>query len=546
LNSSVSIENNKNSSEKKLFGGVFVLTISTVIVKVTGLLFKIPLIHYVGIEGMAYFLAAYHIYTLLFVISSTGLPVAVSILVSEYSAKRNFATAESVFKISLLIFVLLGAAGSTVMFFGAYELAQAIGMPDAYYSIRAIAPTLTFVCVSSAVRGYFQGKQSMMPTAVSQMLESFGKLVMGLLFALYALNMGYEPCICASYAIFGITAGVALSMIYLVFCRLFRHHTIDDNISKKEIRAKSIFKRLILLAAPITISASIISFSSAVDTALISNRLQNIGFTEQIASSLYSCYGNLAVPIYTLPLSFITPITLALIPMLTSAVGTGDVLRAKKLYSSAIRLTASVAIPASFGICVFAYSILHLIYPSQIEGITTAAPLLAVLATSVFPSALISITTAVLQAYKKVSLPIISMFAGSLIKVVLAYTLVGTQFFNIYGAPLSTLACNIIIVTLNLYFINKYTGNNEDVTQYFYRPLFCTAISVGVSALIYVCLFCSTRNENICLLTAIIVTVILYGILSLSMGALGKEDILLLPGGKKIFKTLHKLKLVKN
>jgi len=182
------------------FSGVLVLTIANLLIKVIGLLFKIPITNIIGDEGMGYFNAAYTIYTWFYMISTAGLPVAVSVMISKGRTSGNFKEVKKIYKITMLLFVAIGLVGMLLMIFLSKSFADVMGSRSIYLSIIAIAPTLFFICISSAVRGYFQGYQNMFPTAVSQIIEALGKLILGILFANYAISKGYDLPMVAAYA----------------------------------------------------------------------------------------------------------------------------------------------------------------------------------------------------------------------------------------------------------------------------------------------------------------------------------------------------------
>jgi len=220
------MENKKTKNSTKLFfAGVLVLTISNLIIKAIGVLFKIPMNHIVGDQGMGYYSSAYTIYTFFYMVSTAGLPVAISLLVSENRAKGRLNQVKKVFKISLLLFLAVGIVGTAVMLFGAGGFASLLKAEPTYYCIIAIAPTLFFICLSSALRGYFQGYQSMLPVAISQLIEALCKLFLGIAFATYALNKygsGKETIhYVAAYAVLGLTIGAGLGMIFLMFSKMF-------------------------------------------------------------------------------------------------------------------------------------------------------------------------------------------------------------------------------------------------------------------------------------------------------------------------------------
>ena len=162
------------------------------LVKIIGMVYKIPLMRLLGAEGMGYFNSAYETYTLFFVISTAGIPVAISIMICEGLAAGRLKNVEKIYRSSLWLLICIGTVGSLVMTFGAELLARAIGDGGAVYALSAVAPTVLFISISGAVRGYFQGCGNMIPTAVSQVVESLGKLVLGLAFAFLAKARGLD------------------------------------------------------------------------------------------------------------------------------------------------------------------------------------------------------------------------------------------------------------------------------------------------------------------------------------------------------------------
>ena len=211
---------------KTLMSGVLLLSLSTVLVKVIGLVYKIPMLSYLGSEGMGYFNSAYEIYALFCVIATAGLPVALSVLISAALARGERCTVRRIWRASMAAFLLIGLAGTGVMagFSGAF--CRMIRSESAHACILAISPTVFFVCVSSALRGYFQGYQRMLPTAVSQLLEAVGKLVFGLLLARWALDRGWDTPQVAAAAGVGLTLGTLLSVLYFVAYRVKRRNFI--------------------------------------------------------------------------------------------------------------------------------------------------------------------------------------------------------------------------------------------------------------------------------------------------------------------------------
>lgn len=538
-----------NSTDNKNYGkqflsGVAILAISTFIVKIIGLFYKIPMMAYLGAEGMGYFNSAYDIYSLFFVVSTTGIPVAISILVSENKVQGKITNIKKIFNISVIVLGVLGFIGTFFLCFFNTKMAEWIRNNYASYSILAISPTLFLICISSAIRGYFQGNQIMLPTAISQIIEAIGKLLLGLGFAIIAINKGYSMPIVASYAALGLTLSVGLSLCYLIFYKLFyKMRYSQDIINANTDSNKSILKKLLQIALPITISSTILSLTKIIDMTMILRRLNDIGYTQTQANAVYGSYSTMAVSLYNLPTTLISAISLPLVPMLASAIKAKDVYKEKSVISSALKLTALIGLPAGLGISVFSNPILALLFSSQTNEVEYVAPLLSLLGMSIFLSSMITTTNAILQAYQLVYKPIISMMLGTLAKIVSSYLLIGTPKINIYGAPISTLISVIIIVSVNLYFIIKQSGKLSSVYSLFIKPFIATVISIICGTGIYF-LLDNLLSTSINIFITILSVVIIYLVFILKLNVIDSEEMLMLPKGENLLRLLKKTKFI--
>ena len=538
----------KNSDSKhygkQFFSGVAALAISTFIVKVIGLFYKIPMMAYLGAEGMGYFNSAYDIYSLFFVISTTGIPVAISILVSENMAQRRMRNVKRIFTISIYILGAIGLIGTLAMGLFHRQLAQLINNEGATLCILAISPTVLMICISSAVRGYFQGNQNMIPTAVSQVIEALCKLLLGLGFAIVAINKGYSTPKVAAFAVMGLALGVAISLLFLVLYKLFYKIKVDNSQISNDLEPKSlILTKLLSIAIPITISSTILSLTKIIDMTMILRRLNDIGYTQEQSNALYGSYSTMAVSIYNLPATLISAIALPLVPLLVYAIESGDNEKEKSVISSSFKLASLVALPIGLGIAVFSEPILKLLFFSQEKEIEYTAPLLSLLGLSVFLSAMITVSNAVLQAYKLVKKPIVSMTIGIAVKLIFAFLLIGIPNVNIYGAPISTFISSVVIVSINLYFIVKQSGRIETVLNLFGKPFIASIVSMVIGIAVYV--FLSDFVVSRVLILPIIVLVgLIYGLIALKIRAINQDDILMLPRGEYILKILTKIHIM--
>ena len=512
--------------------GVAVLTLSTVLVKLIGLFYKIPMLHYLGSEGMGYFNAAYEWYALLCIISTSGLPLASSMLIARARAVGDTAAVLRVERLAMRVFALLGTLGSLLLFFCAAPISVLIGSPDTRYALMAVAPTMLFSCFSGAYRGYFQGYQDMIPTAVSQTIEAAGKLMFGLTFAALAWKRGMDAPHVAAWAMLGLSIGVAVATVYLCLHRKgYRAAAVSipqiEAVAGRDISLKS----LLAIAVPVTISSSVMSLTRLFDMTMILRRLQHIGYDSAGANALYGNYTTMVVPIFNLIPSLITSVALALVPTLTAAVKAGDDQTQRSTARTAIRLTALLSLPASLAVVIYSRTILSLLFRGQEAAVEMSAPMLSVLAVSVFFSCVITTTNAILQAYGRVRAPIISMLAGSALKLAAAYVLIGIPKINIYGAPISTFACDALIVGINFYLIAGHTDILESLKTALVLPLLASLFSVGLPGVLYVVLARIGYAPIPLFLAAMPLTLVFYLLICLRSGIIGETELAMLPHG---------------
>lgn len=529
--------------QKKLLRGVLVLMPAALFSKVVGMFYKIPLLFIVGVEGMAYFLAAYHVYSLLFVLSATGLPTALSLLISRAIARGEGQAVGRIFRVALALFLGLGLAGSVWLLWAAEPLAARLSMGDAAAALRAIAPSLFLAAFIGAGRGYFQGYNRMGHTALCEVLESAGKLVFGLGFALWAKRAGLPAPLVAAYAVCGITAGMALSALSLALplgislykARNMRGGTIPSR--------RKILSELCRVGFPITLGACVMSAVSLLDTVLISARLQRAGFPAELANAMYSSYGNLAIPLYNLVPALLSPVTLALMPLLGGAMTGKDTEGARGALCSAVRLSALVGIPASLGLCVFAQPLLHLIFAGQDQAIAVAAPLLSVLALSVLPAVLIAVLGGALQATGHTMLPVLATGVGAVVKLLCESVLLVLPRVYLRGAPISTLCCTLAVLLIEWIALCRILPFPVIAPRDLFRPLLATIPALLSGLWIYRLLaVCAGKWVMLPVLFGVGGAVLIFALL---LGAVEKNDLLALPAGDKLCAFFERCKLLK-
>lgn len=539
------IKNPHERDRRLFFTGVLFLGGANILVKIIGLLFKIPMSYYLGDEGMGYFNSAYQIYTWLYMFSTAGLPVAVSILISEARTKGEAASVRRIERLAVSAFLVLGLFSTALMLFGARPLALLIGTPDARYCIVGIAPTMLFICLSSAMRGYFQGFSEMAPSAVSQVLEALGKLLVGILLAAFAIRQGYSLPVVAAYAVAGLAVGEAAGMLYLWIAR--RRYAargrlaIPPSLTGEVAHAstRTLLSRLLRIALPITLSSLVMGLTGMIDLMIVQRRLQGIGYLPADATAFYGNYTTLVVPMFNLPPALIYPIATAAVPLLTATLAARNDRSAHKLMGSVLRVTSLVAMPCALGMAVFSRPILRLLFRADMAD--AAAPLLSVLAIGSLFLSLLSVTNAILQANGLASRPIISMLVGSGVKLAASYFLIGMPSVGTLGVPLGTVLCYFAAMLCNLSVMLRRLSFAPSLSFTFLRPFAAACLSVGAALGFYLALG-GDGGQALLILPAIALAALVYVAAVFLTRSVTQEDVLLLPGGKRLAKIFARSK----
>jgi len=546
------------SKEKKqsFMGGVTVLAVSTILVKICGALYKIPLGNILGDEGIAHFNTAYNIYSVLLTLSTAGLPLALSKLISEADSLGRTNQVRRCFRTAMALFVGMGILGTAAMLLFTGELAAWMNNSLAYWPIKALG--VSFICVSimCAYRGYAQGRRNMVPTAVSQLIESFFKLVVGLPLAWYLIDQGFGLEIGAAGAIVGVTAGIVLAMLYMIVQYLRHRKDLPVGGDVPESHA-TIFKRLLWLGIPITIGQAGMSILNMLDQKIIMGQLQNLT-TRQIAAgtlpamaeveieaaaaALYGQY-TFSSNLYNLLPAFLPAVAISLIPAVSVAVTRKDHREVNRVVAASFRLIAVLAIPAGVGLSVMAGPILQLLYPSQAQAAEAAAYHLQLLGIASIFVCVMLLTNSIMQAHEKVRLPIYTMFIGGAVKVIINYVLVGNPDINIKGAPIGTLVCYALIAGINLVLVYRMLEEKPNYFSYFCKPVLASVV-MGVAAWACHGLFSKVLGEGylmtaLAAMGAIGVAVVVYLVLVIALRIITREDLKMVPKGDKIARLLH-------
>lgn len=548
-----------DNKKQSFVQGAFILVVAALLVKFIGFFFKIPLTFLIKDDGMGLFNSAYQIYTIMFIIATAGFPTAISKMVAESLALNRRQEADRVFKVAICILAVIGVVGSLFLFFGAEGISAWIKNTRAFMAIRAIAPAVLCVSFMAVFRGYFQGRQNMYPTAISEVTEAMGKLIFGYLFAW----MFQASVIKASAgAVFGVTMGTVLGFFSLFAMYLLYKKKREPYMPGEVTDSyRKITRKLIRIAVPITIGASVSSLTNLADMFTVMRRLQDItdltpefmgkygaiietlknfngvSMNEQLANSLYGMYTGKALTLFNFPLTMVVALGMSVVPVIAGTLAKRDTIGAQRAVSTVLKITIMFAVPCAIGMYVLASPILQVVFHDDL-----ATTLLQKLAISIVFVSLLQITTSILQAYGRTVIPVVNMIIGGIIKVVINYNLVAIPGINIDGAPIGTMVCYFTVMALNMIWIIKETKCKFSVLDYIIKPVFAGGIMGVVTYFLYV--GASGLGTVVALGVSVVAAIFVYFAVLLVVRAFREDDIRMLPKGEKILKLFRKFHLI--
>ena len=542
----------QTQKQNSFFGGAAILAAGILIVKLIGMFYKIPLINIIGEAGAADFNNAYNIYAVLLTVSTAGLPVAVSKLVSEANALDRRNQVRRTFRLALVLFLALGLVSFLVMFFRADALAGMMNDSKAAAGIRALAPAVVCVGCLAALRGYSQGHSNMAPTSVSQIIEALCKLVVGLGLAFWLVKQGKDPDVAAAGAITGVTVGTVVALAYMVLDFLLSRGREDIRGTDRPDSAGSILVNILKIAVPITLSSSMVGIVTVIDSSLVQGQLQSaLDLTEQASRTLYGNYSG-ALNIYNLPTSLMAAITASVIPAVSAALARRDRRGAARITGSALRITALLSFPMGVGLFVLGTPIIRLLFPKL--NVAVAGPLLSTLGIATPFVCMVLVCNSVLQAHGFINLPVIVMVLGGIVKIVNNYNLVGA--IGIAGAPVGNILCFGLALVLDLVVITRVIPNRPRLLPIFAKPAVASAVMGGAAWAVYGLLSRILSSEQVDqagqtvravsrmgnavgIFLAIAVAGVVYLVLVIALRAISRDDLALMPKGDKLARLLR-------
>jgi len=531
--------------------GALILVAAGLGARLLGAVLRVFLAAVMGDEGIGLYQMAYPVYTTMLAISTAGLPIAVSKLVAEHLALKDYRGAYQVFKTALFVLTILGAFFSFLLFSGAEFIVQNIVKDHrAFYPLVSIAPAILLASIMSAFRGFFQGQQDMRPTALSQIFEQIARVTVVILLVYLLLPRGLE--FGAAGATFGAVAGAFVSLIFLLAVFLRRRPAIRDKLREqpalRDYNALTVLYRLAAFSVPITLGGLVIPLINLLDLVVVPLRLHDAGFSTAEATALYGQLTGMANTIIQFPVILTIALAMSLVPAIAAA----QALKNRELIRTrtelAVRLTLFFSIPASIGLFVLAEPTMLVLF----DNAAAAFPL-RILSCGIIFLSLYTTTSGILQGLGYTFVPVRSMLIGALVKLILSWFLTAHPALHVGGAALSTIAGFSLSSFLNLHKVAQLTGWRLQAGDLLLKPLLSAFVMAWGVSLTYRLLlgllddFFSLRlAQALGLFPAIILGLFIYTAALLLLGGIREEDLRAIPRlGPPLLRWTRRLRLLR-
>lgn len=537
-----------------------ILAIASLVSRVIGLVYRIPLTAIIGDHGNDYYSCAYEIYSLLLLISSYSLPMAVSKMVSARISNGEKQNAYRVFKGAMIFALFTGTAACMIVFFGAEELTRLFKTPLGVYALQVLAPTLIIVAVLGVFRGFFQGMGTMIPSAVSQIIEQIVNAVVsvGSAYVLFAYGrriatvLGSKEHYDAAYGAAGGTLGTSagalcgLAFIIFVFSMFFpkfrKAMRRENKIGKKQPESyRVIFGILIGTIVPVLMSTTIYNMVSIVDQWLFKNIATIQGYSAADVSEWWGIFSGKYRVLTNVPISISTALAASCVPALAAAFAQKDEKQVRSKIGMSMRFIMVVAMPCTAGIMVLADPIIQLLFPGSSP---LAGHLLQAGGISVIFYSISTLSNAVLQGIDRMRIPVRNASVALVLHAgVIAVGMFGLK-LNIYGICVGTIAFSLIMCILNGMSVRKYSGFKPDVTKTFIKPAIASVIMGGVVYAAYFVCHKVSHSNAVSTVIAVLVGMIVYAAALLLIKGLTEEELHSFPKGELLIRIAKKFRLL--
>ena len=530
-----------------------ILAAAGIIVKIIGLIYRSPLTSIIGLEGNGYYSSAINIYTIILLVSSYSIPSAISKVIAQRLAYKEYRNAQRVFQCALIYVLVVGGVASLVTFFAAPLLVS--DMPNSIPVLRVFAPTIFFSGLLGVLRGYFQAHGSMAHTSISQILEQILNAGVSILAAYLLIGTvkneseTTKAIYGASGSALGTGAGVLIALLFM-----FGMYSLNKDIIRKRVERdhsrhqesyQEIFKVIITTVTPFILSTFVYNCSTVVNMKIYNNIMIDVkGLEESMAAIQYGIFATQAMSIVNIPIALSSAMSSASLPGVSATFATHKEKETRRKVNQATRITMMLAIPSAVGLMVLARPVVQFIYPQK-EALDMASNVLRVLAVTVILSGLSTLTNAVLQGIGKVNTPVIHAVIALVVQIGILAALLFYTDLNLYALSIANIAYSLLMCILNHAAVKKYLGYREDIVKTYLLPGLAACWMGAAAYGAYQGVYYLIKLNRISLVIALGVAVVVYFVLVIRMGAVNEAELKSFPKGAMLVHIAKKMHLLR-
>ncbi|MBR4724604.1 MAG: polysaccharide biosynthesis protein [Lachnospiraceae bacterium] len=527
-----------------------VLAAAGIFTRFIGLLYKVVLTRIVGTEGMGYYNTAYEIYNLALLVSTYSIPVAISKIVADRDYKGQYVNSNRVFRVGLLVSSTIGFIASFILLVFANQLASFMKWPSAAIPLRVLAPTIFVFSIMGIIRGFFQGKKTMIPTAFSQVIEQIFNAVFSVLAAWLLIRAHHDQADVAAYGAAGGTAGTLIGAIFGLAFLIFVYKINSYHFMKKSLKDHTgiiesdndITRTILLTMLPIILSQTVYQISGILDNFIFSKMMFSKGMEETAKAVLYEAYSNKYKWLYNLPVAIASSFGVTIVPVLSATFAARDMKSVREKCHSAIKLNMIVAIPSAVGLGVLAKPIIRMLFNRSADDLSPILMKLGCVAVVFF--ALSTLTNGILQGVDLLRLPIIHAAISLAVHIPLLIVLLGPLDFGVYGLVIGNCTYGLLVCILNWNSMSTRLGYKQEIKTTFIKPLEAAGgmgvVAWGVYEGVYM-----IAGNLIATLFALVFAVFTYFTLLILFKGVTEEELRGFPKGAKLVSLAKKMHLMK-
>ncbi len=534
-----------------------ILAVAGIIVRLIGILYRVPMTNIIGDEGMGYYSTAFNVYNIMLILSSYSLPLAVSKMVAARIARGQYRSMNRVLKAALVYATVAGGLACFITWnFAEFFADTLFNTPFCVYALRTLAPTIWIMAYLGVLRGYFQGHGTMIPTAISQILEQIVNAVISVVAASVLFKVGidtakvygkdgYSQAFGAAGGTLGTGSGAFAALLFVLVLFIIYQPTAKRRMAKDHSRSVDSYGRIsktfFFTVVPVIVSSGVYNINSVIDNGIMAHGMESLGRGKEFLS-LWGIYNNKYMLLVHVPLAMANSLSSSLIPSLSGAVARDDLHAAREKTALAIRFAMMIAIPSAVGLTVLSAPVNNLLFRSANNS--EAIRMMMVGASAVIFLSLSTVTNAILQGLNRMNVPVRNALISLFLHVIALYIMLMIFNMGIYSMVFASILFALFMCILNAIAIRNTIDYHQEMVKTFLLPA-VSAVFMGAAAYgVYRAVTLVIHSNVVGTLFAVIVAIAVYGTFLIKLHCIDEEEMYSMPMGRKLVRICHKLHLM--